>query len=101
MSDSATCKESGATEGAAEPLKGAVASCAGAAGADARTTTDEGDEDDVEGADVDAGEARRRADIRPARKEAIAEVSAKRRKRKGSAGKGSARGGRRSRRLLL
>ena len=95
MSASATCKDRGATEGAAAPLKAAVASCTGAAGADARTTTEgerDDDDDDDEGADVDAGEARRRADIRPARMDAIGGVTAERGGSGESAGKGSARG---------
>lgn len=71
-------------------MKGAVASCAGAAGADARTTVLE-DDDDV-GADVDAGEAKRRADMRPARMEAIEKDSAKVEESGEIAGKGSARG---------
>lgn len=73
-------------------MKGAVASCAGAAGADARATT-EGDDDDDEGADVDAGDARRRADIRPARMDAMMTFTAERGGSGESAGKGSARGG--------
>ncbi len=95
MSASATCRESGATEGAAVPLKAAVASCAGAAGADARTTTEgvlDDDDEEEEGADVDAGEARRRADIRPARMDAIGRVTSERGASGESAGEGSARG---------
>ena len=92
MSASATCRDRGATEGAAAPLKGAVASCAGAAGADARTTTEGDDDDDDEGADVDAGDARRRADIRPARMDAIERVTAERGRNGESAERGSARG---------
>lgn len=70
-------------------MKGAVASCAGAAGADARATT----EGDDEGADVDAGDARRRADIRPARMDAMMAFAAERGGSGESAEKGSARGG--------
>ena len=91
VSASATCRERGATDGAAAPLKGAVASCAGVAGADARTTT-VFDDDDDEGADVDAGEARRRADMRPARTEAIGRVSVEVEESGKSAGKSSVRG---------
>ena len=72
-------------------MKGAVASCAGAAGADARATT-EGDDDNDEGADVDAGDARRKADIRPARMDAIVTFTAVRGGSGESAEKGSARG---------
>lgn len=57
-------------------MKDAVASCAGAAGADAQTTTDGDDDDEELGADVDAGDATRRADIRPARMEAISRYAA-------------------------
>lgn len=57
-------------------MNGAVASCAGAAGADARAAVVDDDDDGEEGDDVDAG-ARRSADMRPARIDAMAQVAAR------------------------